>query len=297
MKTDRNILIAFILNLAFSVFEMLGGMLTGSVAIFSDAIHDLGDAASIGLAYFLERKSRRPQDEQYTYGYLRYSVIGSVITTLVLTAGSAAVIFGAVGRLFNPTAIHYNGMIVLAVIGAAVNLCAALVTRRGSSLNQKAVNLHMLEDVLGWLVVLIGAVVMRFTNFSRLDPLMSIGVAVYILFNALGNLKATLDIFLEKAPHGIRPAELRSHLCALPGVVDVHHMHLWSIDGQNNYATMHIVTDADPAAVKPAVRSELAEHGIAHATLELEAVGEPCAEYNCRPAICDDGHGHHHHHH
>ena len=177
MKTERNILIAFILNLAFSIFEFVGGIITGSVAIMSDAVHDIGDAASIGVSYLLEKKGEK------------YSLIGAFITTLTLLIGSCVTIYNAIGRLIDPTQINYDGMIVFAIVGVCVNLCAAYFTREGDSLNQKAVNLHMLEDVLGWLVVLVGAVVMRFTDFSLLDPIMSIGVSAFILINAIRNLK------------------------------------------------------------------------------------------------------------
>ncbi len=298
MKTQRNMLIAFILNLAFSIFEVVGGIVTGSVAILSDAVHDVGDAASIGIACFLEKKSRRQPDGVYTYGYGRYSVIGSVITTLILLFGSAVVIYNAVRRLIEPTEIDYNGMIVFAVVGVCVNLCAALFTREGGSLNQRAVNLHMLEDVLGWAVVLLGAVVMRFTDFAVLDPLLSIAVAVFILINALRNLTAALELFLEKAPHGINVEELHAHLMAIEGVEDVHHIHLWSLDGQNHYATMHAVTNGEHHAIKDAIRAELREHGIGHATLELEGAGEHCHAAQCHVEYAETtGHHHHHHHH
>lgn len=295
MKTERNILIAFILNLAFSVFEMVGGFFTGSVAIVSDAVHDLGDAASIGISYFLEKKSKKQPDETYTYGYARYSVIGSVITTLILLFGSCVVIYNAVSRILVPTEINYNGMIIFAVVGAVVNLAAALFTRDGHSLNQKAVNLHMLEDVLGWIVVLIGAIVMRFTDFALIDPIMSIGVAAFILVNAIRNLKEALDLFLEKAPHNIHLQEIKEHILELDGVLDVHHIHVWSMDGQNNYATMHIVTNGEAHHIKDAVREELREHGIGHVTLELEAEGEHCHEEHCHVEF--EAHSHHHHHH
>ena len=182
MKTERNILIAFILNLAFSIFEFIGGIITGSVAIMSDAVHDIGDAASIGVSYFLEKKGEK------------YSIIGAFITTFTLLAGSIVTICNAIGRLMEPAKINYDGMIVFAVVGVCVNLCAAFVTREGDSLNQKAVNLHMLEDVLGWIVVLIGAIVMRFTDFALLDPIMSIGVSAFILINAIRNL---IEIFMH----------------------------------------------------------------------------------------------------
>ncbi len=296
MKTEKNILIAFILNLAFSVFEFAGGIFTGSVAIMSDAVHDIGDAASIGISYFLEKKSKKQPDEEYTYGYARYSVIGSVITTLILLFGSAIVIYNAVNRIIHPAPINYNGMIIFAVVGVLVNFGAALFTRGGESLNQRAVNLHMLEDVFGWAVVLVGAVVMRFTDFALIDPIMSIVVAVFIFLNTIKNLKSALDLFLEKAPKTVNISELKSHLTKLDGVIDVHHVHIWSMDGQNNYATMHIVTKGDGHVIKEAVREELKEHGIVHATLELETESEHCHDEQCtvKPS---GGMSHHHHHH
>lgn len=297
MKSERNILIAFILNLAFSIFEFIGGAVTGSVAIISDAVHDIGDAASIGVSYFLEKKSRKEPDGVYTYGYARYSVVGSVVTTLILLFGSAAVIYNAVLRIFDPVEINYKGMIIFAVIGVIVNLAAAMVTKEGDSLNQKAVNLHMLEDVLGWIVVLIGGVIMNFTDIRMIDPVMSLGVALFILVNAVKNLKEVLDVFLEKAPHGIDVAELQKHITAIDGVAGVHHIHIWSIDGQNSFATMHIVTSGNGHEIKDRVKEELREHGIGHATLELEEIGEHCHDDHCHtPAAHPHGYHHHHHH-
>ena len=296
MKTEKNILIAFILNFAFSIFELFGGIFTGSVAILSDALHDIGDAFSIGVSYFLEKKSKKQPDDVYTYGYLRFSVIGSVVTTLVLLFGSVAVIFGAAHRIINPTEINYDGMILFSVVGVIINFCAAFFTREGGSLNQRAVNLHMLEDVLGWAVVLIGALVMRFTNLAIIDPVMSILVSVFIFVNAIKNLKEALDLFLEKAPHGIEVCEIKEHILSIDGVLDVHHIHIWSMDGHNNYATMHVVTNEEHHEIKEKIREELLEHGISHATLELENEDEHCHEKHCHVEF-KENHGHHHHHH
>ena len=295
MKTQKNILIAFLLNLSFSVFEFVGGIFTGSIAILSDALHDIGDAAAIGLSYFLERKSSRQPDESHTYGYARYSVLGGFITTVILLAGSVAVIFGAVKRLMNPAEINYDGMIIFALVGAVVNFLAAYFTHEGDSINQKAVNLHMLEDVLGWIVVLVGAVVMRFTDFYIIDPLMSIGVAVFILINAVRNLRLVADLFLEKTPEGVSVAEIREHLLKIDGVADVHHIHIRSLDGHRHYATMHIVADGDLYLIKDKVRAELCEHGIVHSTLEIETIDEHCHDKIC--VVESECRGHHHHHH
>ena len=296
MKTERNILIAFILNLFFSIFEFVGGIFTGSVAIVSDALHDVGDALSIGISYFLEKKSKKDPDDDFTYGYARYSVLGSLITTLILLLGSCLVVYNAVLKLIEPAEIHYDGMILFAVVGVIVNSAAAFFTREGDSLNQKAVNLHMLEDVLGWLVVLIGAVVMRFTDLAVIDPLMSIGVALYIFIHAVQNLKEILDLFLERKPEGISVDEIKEHLTEIDGVLDVHHVHLWSMDGHNHFATLHVVTSVEPHEVKDKIRAELREHGIVHATLELEEEGEHCHEAHCHVDLSECRHHHHHHH-
>ena len=281
MKTEKNILIAFILNFGFSIFEFVGGALTGSVAIISDAVHDIGDAASIGISYFLERKSKKEPDEIYTYGYKRFSVLGSLVTTMILLLGSMAVVYNAVIRIVSPVEINYKGMILFAIIGTVVNLLAAMMTRDGHSLNQKAVNLHMLEDVLGWVVVLIGAIVMNFTDIKILDPVMSIGLAVFIFINALKNLKSIENLFLEKTPSDIKIDEIKDHLLNTDGVIDVHHIHIWSIDGYNHYATMHVVTDEENCKIKERIRKELKELNIVHVTLELENSGERCHYEHC----------------
>ena len=297
MKTTRNILIAFLLNLGFSLFELIGGFLTGSIAIASDAIHDLGDALGIGVSYFLERKSKKQPDETYTYGYARFSVLGSVITTLILLIGSCLVIYNGVHRLFSPAPIHYNGMILFAVVGVCVNFLAAFFTREGDSLNQKAVNLHMLEDVLGWAIVLIGAVVMRFTDFALLDALLSIGVAVFIFINAAKTLKTVIDLFLEKVPSDLPVEKIKETVMGIDGVEDVHHIHIRSINGHSLDATMHIVT-IDPHTAKDSVRKALGDLGISHITLETEAPGEHCHHRNCHSEEHHTGScGHHHHHH
>lgn len=294
MRTERNIFIAFILNITFSIIEFIGGLFTNSIAILSDSVHDLGDAISIGTSYFLEKKSKKHADNNYTYGYIRYSVLGGVITTTILLVGSILVIISSIKRLINPVDVNYSGMIVFAIFGIVLNLIAAYVTKEGDSINQKSVNLHMLEDVLGWIVVLIGSIIMHFTDIKIIDSIMSIGVAIFILINSLKNLKMVLDIFLEKTPKDINIEELKKHLLEIDEVNDIHHIHVWSIDGYHNYATMHIVTKSNNINdIKKEIRHELLEHNIHHAILETE--DEVCDDIECHPNF--DIHHHHHHHH
>lgn len=282
MKTAKNILIAFLLNASFSIFELIGGFFTNSVAIISDAIHDFADAISIGISYFLERKSKKKADSKYTYGYIRYSILGAVITSSILVVGSILVITNAVDRIINPVEVNYNGMIVFAVFGVVINFLAAYFTRKGDSLNQKAVNLHMLEDVLGWIIVLIGSIIIKFTKINMIDALMSIGVSIFILFNALKSFKKVGNIFLEKVPDDIEINELKEHLNKIKNIKDVHHIHIWSIDGFNHFATMHIITDVkDIDNFKKEVKEALKEHGISHTTIEIERPNSECLEIEC----------------
>lgn len=298
MNTRNHILIAFLLNLFFSIFEFFGGIFTGSIAITSDALHDLGDAISIGASYLLERKSQRPADQRYTYGYGRYSVLGAALTTLILMAGSVIIISEAILRMINPSPIHHNGMILMAIVGIAVNTCAALFTRHGHSVNEKAVNLHMLEDILGWIVVLVGSFLIRLTGWTVLDPIMSIGLSLFILYQAIRNIGEILNIILQKVPKNMDPNTIMTALSQIPHVQDVHHLHIWTLDGYRNVASMHVVTDHDPQQIKAAVRKILTPFEIHHITVEIERTDEECQNTGYyHTAHHPHPHSHHHHHH
>lgn len=299
MKSEKNILIAFILNLSFSVFELVGGLWVGSVAVLSDSLHDLGDALSIGVSYFLERKSNRPPDDKYTYGYGRYSVIGAAFTTLLLIVGSVGVISASVSRMFHPLAIDYDGMILMAVVGLVVNFIAAYITHGAHSANERAVSLHMLEDVLGWAVVLVGAIVMRFTDLNIIDPIMSIGVSVFIFYHALRNLAECVAVLTDRAPRDIDVSEIRKQLLEIDGIVDVHHLHLRMLNVDDNSASVHIVVRDNDSEIKKLVRNLLREFHIEHVTIALEHFGEECPDAVCameKEVLCHSHHNHHNHH-
>lgn len=296
MKTEKNILIAFLLNISFSIIELIGGIFTGSIAILSDSLHDLGDALSIGVSYFLERKSKKKPDKKHTYGYIRYSVMGSIFTTMILLIGSIFVTYEAVKRIINPVEINYNGMMGFAIFGVIINTLATIVTKDGDSLNQKSVNLHMLEDVLGWIVVLIGSILMKFTNITYIDSILSIIVAIFIFINAFRNLLKIIDLFLEKTPGNIDLDELKEHLLEIDGVKNIHHVHIRSIDGYSNLATLHAIVSEYSHDIKESIKDELKEHNICHSTIELELEDEKCADEECKVQVNKEG-GHHHHHH
>lgn len=281
MKTDRNILVAFILNLFFSLLEFIGGIFTNSVAILSDSVHDLGDAISIGISYFFEKKSKKRPDKKHTYGYIRYSVMGSIITTTILLVGEIIVIIESYKRLFNPVELNYNGMIIIAIFGVVINLIASYVTREGDSLNQRAVNLHMFEDVLGWIVVLIGSILIKFTDITYIDSILSIAVAIYILIHVIKNLKVVIDIFLETTPKDINIDDMKAKILENKHIIDVHHIHIRSIDGYNNFATLHVVVKKYDEKTKNEIKTKLKEFNINHSTIELELENEICNDESC----------------
>jgi len=294
MKSDKKILIAFILNIFFSLFELFGAIFTNSISIMSDAIHDFGDALSIGLSLFLEKKSKRQPDNKYSYGYARYSILGAFITTSILTIGSLLVIISSINRLINPVNINHEGMIIFAIFGVIINFLAAYFTKDGHSINQKAVNLHMLEDVLGWLVVLIGSILIKFTNINLIDSIMSFGVSTYILIHAIKNFGVIIDLFLDKTPRNISLENITKTLLKNSDILDVHHIHIWSIDGNSNYATMHVVTDTKKTLeLKQEIRKICATFGINHLTIEIENKQEHCSEIECHVEVHETCHHHH----
>lgn len=295
MKTRRNIFIAFILNLCFAIFELMGGFFTNSVAIISDSVHDFGDAISIGTSFFLEVKSYKKPNKKYTYGYARFSVLGGFITTMILLISSGVIIYNAIVRIINPAPINYNGVIILAVVGLVVNLIASCFTHGGKSINQRAVNLHMIEDVFGWVVVLVGAIIMRFTNFYLIDPILSIALALFIIFNSLNNLRKIISIFLIKTPKEINVDEVVNHIKSIDGIIDVHHFHVWSIDGEYNCATLHVVSERLDLNVKKKIREELGMHGISHSTIEFESSLDECEEKTCMIRKTERHSCHYHH--
>ena len=271
MKTDQNILIAFILNLSFSILEIIGGFITNSISILSGAIHDIADALSIAISYFLEKKSKHKPNYKYTYGYTRYSILAAFITTIILICGSLLVIYNAISRLFNPIDINYNGMIIIALIGILFNILAVYKTKGGHSLNQEAVNLHLLQDVLSWIVVLIGSILIKFTKINYIDSIMSFIISIYIIIHALKHLKIVLDLFLAKTPNNINIRKIKKELLKNKNIININHIHIWSMDGYNNYATLHAIINNDEVEkIEEYIKEYLKKENISHTTIEIE---------------------------
>ncbi|MBB6612653.1 cation transporter [Pontibacter sp. Tf4] len=276
-----NIRFAFFLNLGFAVVELIGGFFVNSVAIMSDALHDFGDAFTLGVSYFLQRKSEQQGNERYTYGYKRYSVAGALVTSLVLITGSVFVLSEATERLLNPEMPDPYGMLLFAIVGLAVNCAAFFRLRGGHNLNQRAVSLHMLEDLLGWAAVLVASVVLLFFEWPWLDALLSMGIALFMLVNAGKGAWASIKVLLQENPLASELSAIKAQVLSVGNVQEVHQLKVWSLDGEHHVLSAHVVVETikEPtamAALKQEIRYLLAPFAITEATLELELAGEQC---------------------
>ncbi len=274
-NAGKNILTAFFLNLFFVVVEIVGGIFTNSFAILSDAIHDLGDCAAIGCAYVLEKISKKAPDQKYTYGYRRYTLVSAIITSLILVGGSVFVILGSIERLGEPRKIHGLGMFVIAVLGVVINGVAVLRTHKGKGANERAISLHMLEDVLGWVAVLIGSVFIYAFEWYFVDGVLSFVIAVFLLIESAKNLKDVFGILLEKAPRDFLMDEFKEKLSHIDGVEGIHHLHIWSLDGEKLMATLHVkLSEGADLNTYKLVKSQVEhishEAGIEHLTVQID---------------------------
>ncbi len=284
--STSNIKVAFFLNLGFTLIEIVGGILTNSVAIISDAIHDLGDSLSLGLSWYFQTLSQRKSDKQFSFGYQRFSLLGAVINSMVLVVGGIFVLQEAIPRLWEPPQPDAEGMIYLAILGILVNGAAVIKLRKGSSINEEVVSLHLLEDVLGWVAVLIAAIVMQFVDVPILDPLLSILITTWVLWNVYRNLRKSFKILLQAVPGDKDITALKQQIQDLPEVSNVHDIHLWTLDGEKDIFTVHIKVDkledfSQQAAVKTKIRQILALQGIKHVTIEVESREEDCEQPDC----------------
>lgn len=281
-NASENIKIAFLLNLGFSILEAIGGFLTNSISIFTDSIHDFGDSISIGVSYLLEKQSNKDPNHKYTYGYLRYSLLGALITSIILLTGSVVVIYNAIPRIIHPEEINHDAMIIFAIFGVIINGYAAYRTSHGEKHNEKAINLHMLEDVFGWIAVLIGSIFIKIYNLTIIDPILSILITIYILFHVYKYIKEVFDIFMEKVPDNININDIKKNIEEkFEMIKNIHHIHVWSLDGVNNYMTLHVelnedINKDDLIKLKQDIKKELNKTGINHVTLEFDYFGEKC---------------------
>lgn len=279
--SNQNLKLAFFLNLGFTILEIVGGLWTNSVAILSDALHDFGDSLSLGISWYLNRKAGQAADKTYTFGYHRFSLLGALINSIVLIGGSTYIIYEAIGRILEPEHSNALGMIVFAVIGVVVNGYAAFRVSKGKTLNERVVSWHLLEDVLGWVAVLIVAVVLLFKDIHYLDPALSLVITLYVLWNVLKRLRETLHLFLQGVPPDVQIGKIEQEILSVDHVQSLHHTHIWSLEGEHHVFTTHvrlenIETFEQILRTKKAIKLVLKDYAFIHYTIETELDEESC---------------------
>jgi cobalt-zinc-cadmium efflux system protein len=288
-KREKRVQIAAFLNISFTILEIVGGFWTNSLAILSDALHDFGDSIALLVSWLFERGARKSPDANRTFGYQRLSLFSALFSAMVLIGGSILIISQAIPRILNPQTVNATGMVGMAIIGVLFNGMGFFLLKRGESLNEKVLSWHLLEDVLGWVVILVGGIIINFWDVYLLDPIMTLGLTVFILYYVSKNLKEAVNILLEGVPAHININEVKRDLLAIDGVIGVHDVHIWSLEGETDILTAHLVTDEahleKPDQTRRAVKEVLKRHHIEHSTVELESryycSGIECEKWQC----------------
>ena len=300
MKTKHAVWLAFFLNLSYAIVEFIAGGLFGSSAVLADSVHDMGDAIAIGVSAFLETISNREEDSHYTLGYKRFSLLGAMVTAVILMTGSVLVILGNITKLFHPQAVNDEGILWLGIIAISVNVIASLVVRKGKTKNESILSLHFLEDTLGWVAVILMAIVLRFTDWYILDPLLSLVISIFILSKAIPRFWSTLKIFLDAVPEGVDIKQVKSDLEQLDHVASLNQLNLWTMDGLEKNAIVHVCLKEieQMELCKESIRSKLKDCGFQNITIEIDAdlASHQTHKRNMEELEAVQNHRHEHHH-
>ena len=288
-EREERVRLAAFLNVAFTVLEVVGGFWTNSLAILSDALHDFGDSTALIVSWFFERGAKKSPDAKYTFGYQRLSLFSALFSASILIGGSIIIIFQAVPRFFNPEPVNAFGMVGIAFVGIAFNGAGFFLLKKGESLNEKVLSWHLLEDVLGWVAILVGGVIIYFWKFYLIDPILTVALTTFILYNVAKNLKEAVSILLQGVPKHINLESVKKDIMAIKGVIGIHDIHIWSLEGETDVFTAHVVLDDEtlenkPEETKQAIKETLQTHHIEHSTIEIES------KYHCSGMVCKERH-------
>ena len=298
MSSKRAIWLAFFLNLSYAIVEFIAGGVFGSSAVLADSVHDLGDAIAIGLSAFLETISNREEDSHYTLGYKRFSLLGALITAVILMTGSALVILENIRKLFHPQPINDEGILWLGIIAVSINVLASLVVRKGKTKNESILSLHFLEDTLGWIAVILMAIILRFTDWYILDPLLSLVISIFILSKTIPRFWSTLKIFLDAVPEGVDIKQVKSDLERLEYVASINQLNLWTMDGLEKNAIIHVCLKeiGQMEVCKESIRTLLKDCGFQNITIEVDAdlASHQVHKRKIEELEVDKSHEHHH---
>ena len=272
-KAGENLAFVFFMNLAFNIIVIVGGLATNSMAILADCIHDMSDTISIALAWALEHVAQKDSTDKYSYGYQRFSILGAVIISVFVIIMALIILQEAIPRLFSPEGVDANGMFLVAIVGIIFKSISVYRLHEGETFNEKAILFHQLGDVFEWVAILILSLVMMFWDGAPyLDPFVSIGIALWLIFNLGRNLYKSVEVLLQKTPDNFDVGEFKTEILAIEGVKNIDDFHIWSLDGIDSVMTLKVNVDfgKDVEGIKKEIYSISNKYHVVDITIELD---------------------------
>lgn len=275
LKDTDNIKTTFYLNLMFAILELVVGLFSNSIALISNSIHDFGDSIILLTTLEIEKFSLKPKDKRFTYGYRRFTLVGALLNTTILLIGSTLIIYGAIKRLINPTEISVGLLFVFSLIGVFINLVGVYKVSKNKNVIGDILKLNLLYDVLSWVVIFIGSIIMYLTNYYIIDSILSLIIAAMILFSVIKGFKGLFSKLMQAVPEDINIEHIMEKILESEDILDCHDLHIWDLDGDDYIATFHIVVkdnlnETELMAIKERIKRKLENCKINHATIEID---------------------------
>jgi cobalt-zinc-cadmium efflux system protein len=272
-KAGENLAFVFFMNLAFNIIVIVGGLATNSMAILADCIHDMADTISIAIAWILEHVSQRDSNDNYSYGYQRFSILGAVITSVFVIIMAFVILSEAIPRLFAPEGVDAGGMLLIAIVGIIFKSLSVYRLHGGETFNEKAILFHQLGDVFEWVAILVlSAVLIFWKGAPYLDPFVSIGIALWLIFNLGRNLYKAIEVLLQKTPDYFDVEEFKGKILSIDGVNAIDDFHIWSLDGIDSVMTLKVNVDfgKDVGEIKREIYEISNQYHVVDTTIELD---------------------------
>ena len=271
-KAGKNLAFVFFMNLTFNLIVIIGGLATNSIAILADCIHDVSDTISIALAWVLEKISQKNPSKKYSYGYERFSILGAVIISVFVIIMGLVILNESIPRLFKPEGVDSGGMLILAVIGIIFKSLSVYRLHKGETFNEKAILFHQLGDIFEWITILILSLVLMFWKGApNLDPYVSIGIAIWLIFNLGRNLYKSLEVLLQKVPDSFNSDKFQRQISGIDGVRNIEDYHIWSLDGIDTVMTVKVNVDykKDTFQIKEEIKEISKQYNVVDLTIEF----------------------------
>lgn len=273
----KPIFITFILNIAFALIELIGFLFSGSMILYSSSIHDIGDSTTLFATLLIERKANNGRDSKYTYGYRRFTLIGSVINYTILGFGSIFAIIESVQRLYNITPFDPYILLYTSILGIIINVIGFKLVNTGNSISNKALAANLFADIANFIAIFISSIIIINFDFYFIDPLFSIVFSIYLIIISLKAFKSIFKIVMQAIPDNIDYQSIYDHIIKHEFILDVHDIHIWDLDSEDHIFTAHIVvkdnlSDTQIMDMKEHIRKDLENYNINHSTIEVDTL-------------------------